>query len=51
MSNTLVIRKLETEKLRLDVKSATTTLAQPVRDEALEAQAAALAQELRNRDR
>lgn len=51
MSNTLVVRKLETEKLRLDGKSATTTFEQPVRDEALEAQAAALAKELRNREK
>lgn len=48
MSNsTLVVRKLETQKLRL---SSTTTLQQPVKAEALEVQAAALAKELQNRD-
>lgn len=50
MSSSLVVRKLETEKLRLDDKSTTTTLKQPVRDEALRVQAAALAKELRGRD-
>jgi hypothetical protein len=46
----MVVRKLETERLRLDVKSATTTLEQPVKAEALKVQAAALAKGLQNRE-